>query len=473
MRRPRPGLRTTIVATVALGIVGTAVALALVAYGVVRSDANSYNGAESGDQQLAVSAASDTNGVLLQLIADYAKAHPHGLTPQALTKVVQQHVQYASVLDAAGSDQCNYFPCWSDLPAAAHQAAKAGQAFAGVGRLLRGGYTQSAAVTPITGIGHGWAVATLVPITPYGLSTGDLWQRMLIVIAAGFVFAVVVGLAVAFSVRRRLRRIAAAAHRFGEGDLAARVPACGSEEVALLGATFNTMAERLALTVDELHTAQARQRRFVADVAHELRSPLSTMVASLDGLESTDAADQQRAAELLGAQTRRLAGLVDDLLEMSHFDAGQAELRTEVVDLAELTADAVQAVAPATEVPISVSGPAQATVDPRRIHTVIRNLVGNALRHGVPPVAIDIDATGAEEVSITVLDAGPGIDTHRADEIFARFTRGDRSRSADGGSGLGLAIARENAMLHGGELTVSATAPTRFRLRLPRTPPTD
>jgi len=472
VKRPRPGLRTTIVATVALAVLGTAVALALVAYGVVRSDADSFNAAESGDQHLAINAAVQTNDALLQVIADYAKDHHRGLTPQALTNLVRKHVQQASVLDPADvSEDCSYFPCWSDLPEEARQAAEQGKAFAGSGLLRASRDTESAAVTPITGIGHDWAVATVVPITSYGLSDAELWQRMAVVIAAGFVFAVAVGLAVAFSVRRRLRRIAAAAHRFGEGDLDARVPARGNEEVALLGETFNTMAERLTHTLDELHAAQAGQRRFVADVAHELRSPLSTMLASVDGLQSSTPASQQRSAELLGVQTRRLSRLVDDLLEISRFDAGQAELRTEVVDLAELTADAVQAVAPVAEIPISVRGPAEATVDPRRIHTVIRNLVSNALQHGIPPVAIDVDATDADTVSITVVDDGPGIEPRGAAEIFARFTRGDESRSADGGSGLGLAIARENAMLHGGELTVSDTAPTEFRLLLPRTPP--
>ena len=471
MRRPRLGLRSTILATVVLGITGTAVALALVVYTVVRTDANSYNVAESGDQHFAVTAAAQTNAVLIHVIDEYARAHPGDVTPRALTLVVQQSVPEASVLDpAAASTNCAYFPCWSNLPVDALQTAQQGKPYAGSGPLEGSGDTQSAAVTPITGIGQGWVVATLVPITGYRVSSARLWQRMSIVIGAGFLFAVLVGLAIAFSLRRRLRRVAAAAHRFGQGDLDARAPARGSEEIALLGETFNTMAERLSLTLDELHTAQAQQRRFVADVAHELRSPLSTMVAAVDGLEGSTPPVQQRAAQLLGLQTRRLAALVDDLLEISRFDAGQAELRAEEVHLAELAADAIQAVAPGRDIPVSARGQVQATVDPRRIHTVIRNLVSNALLHGVPPVAIDIDATIPETVTIIILDGGPGIDPRRAEEIFARFTRGDQSRSADGGSGLGLAIARENAILHGGQLTVAASAPTQFRLVLPRTP---
>jgi len=210
-----------------------------------------------------------------------------------------------------------------------------------------------------------------------------------------------------------------------------------------------------------------QQRRFVADVVHDLRTPLASMIAATDGLDSPESRDRARSAELLGTQVRRLSTLVEDLLEMSRFDAGAAELRPEVVDLQALVTDAVTLCAPDTEIAVSRTGYTSVYGDPRRLHTIVRNLVTNALHHGAPPIAVTVNGQ-AHQVQVTVADSGPGLPAERAPFIFDRFARGARARQHAEGSGLGLAIAYENAVLHGGRIEATSSHGAVFTLTVPR-----
>ncbi|MEU4744672.1 HAMP domain-containing sensor histidine kinase, partial [Actinosynnema sp. NPDC023658] len=279
------------------------------------------------------------------------------------------------------------------------------------------------------------------------------------------------GVLAARTVQRRVRTAAAAARRFGEGELGTRLPVEGRDELADLAGSFNAMAQRLGESIDQLRAKDRQQRRFVADVAHDLRTPLASMVAAADGLDSPDAADRERSAELLGSQARRLGALVDDLLEMSRFDAGAAELRPEVVDLEALVADAVEVSAPGVAVPVRRTGDTTVLGDPRRLHTIVRNLVANAVRHGGPPITVTVDGAEPERVRVVVADSGPGLPADLAPVVFDRFVRGDRARSRTEGSGLGLAIAQENARLHGGAVEVVNDGGAVFTLTVPRAVP--
>jgi two-component system sensor histidine kinase MtrB len=472
----RPGLRTTIIATVALVVLATTAALALVSYSVVRSDRVTFRAVDSGGQLAEAQNFASVERHLIHDVTEYAGAHPSSTSTTALTRFVQvqEGMPFMGVLDPlhASTTLCATEPCWAVLPPAALLDARMGRPFVGGGSVASGGPIRYAAVMPLgEGVGDGHLV--LATVTPYfgtPQNDGRLWSRMAIVIGVGVLLSVLAGLLVAYSVRRPLRHIAAAAQRFGEGDLAAKAPQHGTDELAQLGTVFNTMAARLRQTVDELHSSREVERRFVADVSHELRTPLSTMVASLNALDSDSPSDRHRAGEMLSVQTRRLAELVDDLLEISRFDARQADLSIEVVDLAALVHDAAGDVAPDIEVSLTVIGSSMWSVDPRRMHTVMRNLIGNAVRHGLPPVAVTIDSTGSAGVRLQVIDDGPGIDPERAERIFNRFSQGDPSRSGiNNGSGLGLAIARENVLLHGGTIHVSPTPPTRFTVTIPIT----
>ncbi|WP_406675033.1 HAMP domain-containing sensor histidine kinase [Nonomuraea sp. N2-4H] len=290
---------------------------------------------------------------------------------------------------------------------------------------------------------------------------------------AALVFAVLLGLAATRGVLRPVRELGRAARLLGEGRLHTRIEVRGSDELADVARTFNDTAAELERHVAQLRAMEADARRFVADVSHELRTPLAALAAVADVLDE-EAADLPepagRAARLVSQETLNLTQLVNDLIEISRFDSGVAALAVNDVDVAELVRATLRtrgwSEAVETELPAGVS----ARLDPRRVDVVLANLVGNALRHGEPPVSVRLSADG-DSITVDVRDHGPGLDEEVLPHVFDRFYKASAARARSEGSGLGLAIARENARLHGGDLTV-ANAPDGgavFTLRLPRT----
>jgi two-component system sensor histidine kinase MtrB len=171
---------------------------------------------------------------------------------------------------------------------------------------------------------------------------------------------------------------------------------------------------------------------------------------------------------LIIVETRRLASLVEDLMEISRMDAGAAEVTLERVDVTRTVAAALRARGWTDQVELNGDSHAMTLIDKRRLDSIVSNLVGNALRHGGPPVAVAVRSSD-DVVQVEVSDGGPGISPQHLPRVFDRFYKADRSRSR-GGSGLGLAIARENARLHGGDITVASRPGERtiFTLRLPQ-----
>jgi two-component system sensor histidine kinase MtrB len=254
-----------------------------------------------------------------------------------------------------------------------------------------------------------------------------------------------------------LRRARRAVHRLEVGLLETRLPVAGSDEFADLAESFNRMAEALERTVADLRALEASQRRFVADVSHELRTPLTALTTAADVLEAHNAGlDEtgQRAARLLVVESRRLAGLVADLMEISRLDAGVAVMAWEDVDLAALVEGAIRSRGWEARVQTRLAPGVVIAADPRRLDAVIGNLVGNAFEHGRPPVRVALSADDTT-VRLRVADGGPGIAPEHLAGVFERFYKADPSRPRSAGSGLGLAIARENARLHGGDVTVA------------------
>ncbi|WP_436387802.1 ATP-binding protein [Amycolatopsis sp. MEPSY49] len=302
--------------------------------------------------------------------------------------------------------------------------------------------------------------------------TRTAWQTA----ALALPFAVAVALLAARQVLRPVRALNTAADQLGRGRLDVRLHVKGSDELAQLVTTFNHTAAELERTVGTLRAMEADARRFVADVSHELRTPLAAMNAVTDVLdEDADKlpADTAVAARLVSAETKRLTRLVQDLIEISRFDAGRAELRREELDVAaavtdSLTARGWQPGAENSGVVADLPAGITAALDRRRLDIVVANLVGNALRHGAPPVEVVLRADPGAVV-LTVTDHGPGIPDEVLPRIFDRFAKADTSRARSEGSGLGLSIARENARLHGGDVVAANTGTgARFELRLPR-----
>ncbi|MEU5992977.1 HAMP domain-containing sensor histidine kinase [Spirillospora sp. NPDC047418] len=280
-------------------------------------------------------------------------------------------------------------------------------------------------------------------------------RALLVADAAALAAALGLALLATRGVLGPVRRLGAAARALGAGELGTRVRVDGRDELADLARTFNGTAAALERTVTELRAMEAASRRFVADVSHELRTPLTSMVA-LTGVLTEEAGDAPdgAAALLVAAETRRLGALVENLIEISRFDAGAAALVLDEVNVA----DAVHATLEARgwRDDVAVEGPADLSVrlDPRRFDVVIANLAGNALKHGRPPVTLRFGppADGAGGVRAVVADRGPGLPGDLAAVVFDRFTKAEAARSRSEGSGLGLSIARENAVLHGGTL---------------------
>lgn len=279
---------------------------------------------------------------------------------------------------------------------------------------------------------------------------------------------------------RPVSTAALASEKLAAGQLQERLEVHGEDEIARLGTSFNRMATNLQDQITQLATLSQMQQRFVSDVSHELRTPLTTvrMAAEVlhDAREDFDPINR-RSAELLYNQVERFQTLLNDLLEISRFDAGAALLDAEVLDLVPVVRRVVDTASLHAEnlgselrVHLPDDGCA-VEMDPRRIERIIRNLVMNAVEHGEGnPIDITV---GQDEyaVAITVRDHGIGMGPEEASRVFDRFWRGDPARArTTGGSGLGLSIATEDTRLHGGWLQAwgEKGEGACFRLTLPR-----
>jgi signal transduction histidine kinase len=269
-------------------------------------------------------------------------------------------------------------------------------------------------------------------------------------------------------VLRPVEAIRTEVDRISAGDLDRRVPEPPTtDEIARLAHTMNAMLGRLA-------DASGRQRRFVADAAHELRSPLARMRTELEvDLAHPETAQPAATAAGVLAEVITLQRLVDDLLLLARGDAGALDpRRDDAVDFDDLVQRRVAAFRAAGERRLD-SGrvtPVQVNGDPDQLERVIGNLLDNAVRHARERVVVTLAEDGEGWAELAVDDDGPGVPPADRDRVFERFTRLDEARSArDGGAGLGLAIAHDIAERHGGSLRIdSEGAPgARFVLRLP------
>ena len=255
-------------------------------------------------------------------------------------------------------------------------------------------------------------------------------------------------------VLRPLTHLGAAAQAIAGGRLDTRVARPDDIDLAALIDSFNEMAGALQERVE-------RDARFASDVSHELRSPLTTLAASVEVLKSRRHEMPERAQsalDLLDADIKRFTQLVADLLEISRFDAGAARLELEDVRISQLVLNAVGT--SSANVPVAVSAEAAAAivlVDKRRLVRVIANLIDNAAKYGGGATGVEVDLNG-DVVQIVVEDAGEGVPTEERDRVFERFARGTvaaGSRGSGEGSGLGLALVKEHVSLHGGKVWVT------------------
>jgi two-component system sensor histidine kinase BaeS len=295
-----------------------------------------------------------------------------------------------------------------------------------------------------------------------------------IAIGAALVTALAVSWIVSARVVRPIRAFADAAQRIAAGAYGARVPASGADELFVLATAFNEMAA-------SLEGAEGRRRALLADVAHELRTPLATVDGYVEALADGVLPTDQESWTAIRTETRRLGRLVDDLQQVSRAEEHQLDMHPAPTPPAGLVEHARQAAAPVyaakgvtLECRIEPDLPA-IVVDPDRLGEVLANLLANALRHTPAGGRVELSARRSDrEIELAVADSGDGIAPEHLQRVFERFYRVDRARSrASGGSGIGLAIVRAIVEAHGG--TVTAASPglghgATFAVRLPAGP---
>lgn len=265
------------------------------------------------------------------------------------------------------------------------------------------------------------------------------------------------------SVVNPLNRVAVTAASIAGGELDTRLPATLDPELASIVGSFNSM-------VDTLQQRINRDARLAADVSHELRSPLTTLVGSVDLLNARrDELPErsQRALDLVTADLQRFRRLLDDLLELARSDGGLAVRPSSSLDLGPLLRQVLGEVG---RDPSILTGAEDVVVlaDKPRLGRLFRNLFENAETHGGGLTGVEVSRVGSD-VLVLVNDSGPGIPPHDRERVFERFATGATKRGSSSGTGLGLALVAETASVHGGAVwcTASSSGGAQFVVRLP------
>ncbi|WP_436534646.1 sensor histidine kinase [Actinoplanes sp. HUAS TT8] len=336
-------------------------------------------------------------------------------------------------------------------------------------RISRDGHPALIVGIPLAGSAAFYEIVSLAELERTLRTLALVLTAVAIMVAAG---GAALGWYVTRLALRPLTAVADAARGIAGGDLTTRLDPATEPDLASLSAAFNDMADQLARRM-------ARDRRFAADVSHELRSPLQTLEATASVLSKRrDALDERSAAAvtLLTAEVARFQSLVNDLIELARSDQ---PVQREGVDLAGLARRVCRSRGLEEElVEVADGVPGQWPLDRRRVEQVLGNLVDNAVRYGGGPTAIRIGLTETDaepgSVFVEVDDAGPGVAEKDRVAIFDRFVRGPaaHARGDSDGTGLGLAIVAEHSAAHGGRAIVTDRpgGGARFRVELPGSP---
>ena len=289
----------------------------------------------------------------------------------------------------------------------------------------------------------------------FGFLQSSWWQFLLAGAVAGFI-SLLLARWLARGMTQPLRDMAAAARRMEVGDYSVRVRARSRDEVGQLAAAFNRMTA-------ELEDLERSRRDLVANVSHELKTPITAIRAHLENLADGVEVADPRTLQLMLSQTERLGRLVDQLLDLSRLESGEVPFQVEVVPLAPLVSRVISEISMGRsisdvriehDVPVHLA----AKADAERIHQVLFNLVDNAVRFTPPGGEIRVTARpDGARVQVSVTDTGVGIQPEHLPRVFERFYRVDPARSRDdGGTGIGLAIARSIVEAHGGRIVAKS-----------------
>jgi signal transduction histidine kinase len=296
-------------------------------------------------------------------------------------------------------------------------------------------------------------------------------------LAAAFIFG---------PARRRLKALEHASQKLGAGDLTARASTDGGDEIAHVAAAFNRMAADLGARDEALRSSDHLRRQMLADVSHELKTPLTAMRGYVETLHMSDvaldAATRERYFATLERETLRLDRIVRDLIDLARLENGVARFEPRLFAIGRVFEHVVhrheyEAQARQVALRTSITDAAdQLFADPHRIEQVVENLVSNALRHTSSGGTVKLEATADDRATVlSVVDTGPGIPPEHAPHVFERFYKVDAARAnGSEGSGLGLCIAKAIVDQHRGSIGVtSVPGRTAFTVTLPREPDDD
>jgi signal transduction histidine kinase len=330
---------------------------------------------------------------------------------------------------------------------------------------------RSARPTPVV-VGGNLAAVVVVPANvPFGFLLGRFAPTLTLVAAGVLIVGTVLASVVIFGpARRRLRHLEEAARRFGSGDLSARAFEGGGDEIAAVATAFNAMAGDLSRRADALAASDRARRQLLADVSHELTTPVTAMHGYLETLTMPEIAlDEQTRARyltIISDESARLERIIGDLLDLARLEGGGGSLAFSDVPVSQLfarvTARHERACQTAQVTMTESIAPGAETVvgDRDRLEQALQNLATNAMRYAPPGSAVRLTARPAEGgVMMSVEDEGSGIAPEHLDHVFDRFYKTDASRNGDGtsgGSGLGLSIVKAIVERHGGHVSVES-----------------
>lgn len=311
----------------------------------------------------------------------------------------------------------------------------------------------------------GLLVVGAILLVAFIVWVGEGW-RLRYTLLASLAAALVLTQFLAHGMTSPLRQMTAAARAMARGDYSVRVRATSRDEVGQLAAAYNQMAA-------DLGAADEYRRGLIANVSHELLTPITALHALLENVVDGIAEPDEGTMRMALSQTERLGELVTNLLDLSRLEGGAIPLQPSVFRVKDFLEEAVGHVAvtgDGVHVTVQVSPPdLVAVADQARLRQVVVNLVDNAIRHSPARARVDVTASAAEPTGLhlEVSDQGPGIPPAERERVFQRFTRGATSA---GGTGLGLAIARWAVELHGGAIEVmDARTGCRIGVTIPAT----
>lgn len=315
------------------------------------------------------------------------------------------------------------------------------------------------------------AVGSLVGSGAMTLSGHDVGYVVLVVGVTG-IAAIIVGWRLARPLAKDLDTVASTVESIANGDRSKRTGIERTDEVGDLAGAVDELGRTLARAEAERTAAEDERLAVVSALSHDLRTPLASLLASVDALED-GMADEVSHLRSMRRNVLALERLVEDLFLLARADSGQLALQAQDLDLAELIDEALEAVAPsAAERGVALSADVSASIpvwgDDTAIGRVLRNLLDNAVRHAPNGGTVSITTHVTDGiVEMRVIDDGPGFDSDFVPRAFERFTQADTARSAQGGAGLGLAIAQTLVAAHDGSIAIEPGPGGRVTVTLP------